>query len=64
MITIEQKDGETRKNFLLRMAIQYINDHTGYIGVDDTLFYDESECDGYCLANDIEAEFDVKFVDS
>jgi hypothetical protein len=63
MITLTQQEGETRKNFLLRLAMTYIKDHTGYMGMDDMLFYDEAECDGYCLADDIEIEFDVQLYD-
>lgn len=60
MITLEQKENEDRKTYLVRLAIEYIKEHTGYVGMDDGLFYDEAECDGYCLADDLRIEFDIE----
>jgi hypothetical protein len=60
MITLEQKQNEDRKTYLVRLAIEYIIQHTGYFGMDDELFYDEAECDGYCLADDLRIEFDIQ----
>ncbi len=60
MIKLEQKENEDRKTYLVRLAIEYIKEHTGYVGMDDELFYDEAECDGYCLADDLRIEFDIE----
>jgi|TARA_Y100000310_G_scaffold69791_1_gene65352 hypothetical protein len=60
MIKLEQKENESRKQYLVRLAIEYITEHTGYVGVDDYLYYDEAECDGYCLAEDLRIEFDIE----
>lgn len=54
-----QKENEDRREYLVRIAIDYIENHTGFIGVDDEIFYDDAECDGYCLAEDLKAEFDI-----
>jgi hypothetical protein len=60
MIKIEQKENEKRQEYLVRLAIAYIIQHTGYIGIDDYLFYDDAECDGYCLAEDLRNEFYIE----
>jgi hypothetical protein len=60
MIKLEQKENEKRKEYLVRLAIEYIIEHTGYVGVDDYLFYDDAECDGYCLAEDLRIEFHIE----
>lgn len=59
MIKIDQKKGETRKNYLIRIAIEYIRAESGY-SHNNSLFYDGCECDGYCLADDLQAEFDIE----
>lgn len=59
MVKLEQKENESRKEYLVRLAIEYIEEHTG-LGVDDYLYYDEAECDGYCLAEDLRIEFDIE----
>jgi hypothetical protein len=60
MIVIEQRVGEDRKDYLVRLAIAYIESHTGFIGIDDIVYYDEAECDGYALAEDLKIEFEVE----
>jgi len=60
MIKLEQKENESRKEYLVRLAIEYIKEHTGYVGVDDYIYYDEAKCDGYCLAEDLRIEFDIE----
>ena len=59
MEEFKQKKNETRKNYLVRIAIAYIEEHIGYVGVDDFMIYDKAECDGYCLADDLRIEFNV-----
>lgn len=53
----KQSDFADRKSYLVYLAIQYIYEHTGYLGVDDDVFFDEAECDGYALAEDLKIEF-------
>ena len=60
MIVIEKKEKESRKDYLVRLAIEYIIEHTGYVGSDDMLYYDDAECDGYCLAEDLRSEFEIE----
>lgn len=62
MITLTQQEGETRKNYLLRLMRAWVQSQAGY-SHDETMFYDEAECDAYCLVNDIEIEFDVQLYD-
>lgn len=57
---IKETDYPDRKTYLVALAIEYIKKHTGYIGVDDRVFMDEAECDGYTLANDLEIEFEIE----
>lgn len=59
MIYIEQEENETRKQYLVRLAIAFLEENSGYGLENDTLFYDEAECDGYCLANDLKIEFNI-----
>ena len=62
MTTIEktEKDCENRQEYLVRLAIAYIRSHTGFVGMDDEIFYDDAECDGYALADDLEDEFNIE----
>jgi len=53
----KQEDCKDRKEYLVKLAIIFIRNHCGFIGMDDGIFFDEAECDGYCLADDIESEF-------
>lgn len=50
---IEQRDDETRATYLMRVAAAYINDHP-----DHTIDYDDTTCDGYCLAEELAVEAD------
>ena len=60
-IEIKQRENEPRKDYLIRVVVAYLKevDHTGHFstGYPDTIKYDEADCDGCCLANDIEDEF-------
>lgn len=51
----KQSDFETRKEYLVYVAINFIKHYSP----DETAFYDETECDGSCLAEDLISEFDV-----
>lgn len=46
---------ETRLAYLLRVAIAHIRE----FAADDTSEYDDAECDGTCLANDLQHELDA-----
>ena len=59
MIKLEQKENESRKKYLVRLAVEYIQEMSGYVGIDDTLYYDGVECDGHCLSEDLKIEFDI-----
>ena len=58
MIKLEQKEGEDRKTYLVRIAIAVIESSTGY-SHDEIIFYDDCECDGGCLADDLSIEFQI-----
>jgi hypothetical protein len=51
---------EDRKATLLRAALELLKkcDEGPYVknALTETVFYDDAECDGMCLANDIAAE--------
>jgi hypothetical protein len=53
MDTIKQKKDESRKDYLLRVAIYYIDEERENI-------YDEAECDGSCLIDDIKMELNLE----
>jgi hypothetical protein len=57
MRRVIQKDNENRKDYLIRVAISMLKEN-GYIT--DSIFYDEAECDAFCLAEDLRNEFDVE----
>jgi len=58
MIKLEQKKDESRKDFLIRLAVAYIDDAAQ---ISDTmLFYDGTESDGACLADDLRYEFGLE----
>ena len=63
MITIKQKENENRKDYLVRVAIAFIEEHDDYLGVDYTMKYDDTECDSYCLIEDLRDEFDLHDLD-
>ena len=56
MIKVKQKENETRKDYLIRVAIEMLNENAYNI---DNIEYDEAECDAFCLAEDLRLEFDV-----
>lgn len=45
---------ESRLAYLLRVAIAHIRDHAA----EDETEYDDTSCDGHCLATDLQAELD------
>lgn len=57
---LKEENYPDRRTYLVALAIEYIKDHTGYVGIDDIVFMDEAQCDGYALANDLEIEFELE----
>ena len=53
----EQAIGEDRINYLLYVAAEYISEHCP----DGSIFYDDAECDGYCLSDELMAEVDEEY---
>lgn len=55
---------EDRKTTLLKACRDLLNkQRNSYYTLDllsETVFYDEAECDGYCLIEDIETELSMK----
>lgn len=56
MVTTIQRENETRKEYLVRVAIATLRDNGFSM---NTTIFDEAECDAFCLADDLEAEFDI-----
>lgn len=54
MKTIEQKPNETRKQYLVRVAIEMLIDNAFSM---DWIVYDNVECNALCLAADLADEF-------
>lgn len=46
------KQNEDRKDYLLRVAGAFIEEHCP----DGTIVYDEATCDGYCLSEECKIE--------
>ncbi len=61
MITLEKKesDFENRQQYLVALAIKYIESHSGYVGIDDDVFYDDAEYDVSALVYDLMGEFNL-----
>jgi len=49
---------ESRKDYLVRVAIAYIK-----LNPEGSIIYDDTECDGYYLAEDLEMELDYDIRD-
>ena len=54
---INQHENETRAAYIMRVAAQYIRNTPEF-----TIDYDETTCDGYCLADELEIHSDVGFL--
>ena len=48
------QENEPRLIYLVKIAIDYIRKY----GDDQIIYYDEAECDGYCLSDDLENELE------
>ena len=58
MEKVTQRVGESRKDYLVRVAITYLREIP--LMNEGVLIFDEAECDGFCLADDLETEFDIE----
>ncbi len=47
---IKQSKGESRKDYLIRVAIIHISNYARYEAAE----YDDAICDGYCLITDLQ----------
>ena len=56
LIKVPQINGESRKEYLVRVAIIMLK-NSGYNI--EPIEYDNAECDAFCLAEDLENEFDI-----
>jgi hypothetical protein len=52
---LRQEDFPSRKEYLVAIAILYIDYYASY----NNVFFDEAECDGFTLCNDLIIEFDI-----
>ena len=48
----------SRKEYLVALAIEYINETSRFVGAPE-IFYDDAECGGSCLADDLKGEFEI-----
>lgn len=62
-LKLKEQDFDNRKQYLVALDISFLQENTGYSGLEDTLNYDETTCDGYCLAQDLKDEFNLEDVD-
>jgi len=56
MKEVKQKENETRKDYLVRVAIIMLNENAYAM---DSIIFDEAECDAFCLAEDLRTEFNL-----
>jgi hypothetical protein len=52
VVPIKEPQDLSRATMLMRLAAQYIRTHAPF----DTIHYDEADCDGSCLADDLDIE--------
>ena len=55
---INPQDYKNRKDYLLALAAEYAEETSQYIGMPE-IYYDGTECDGSCLADDIRTELEI-----
>ena len=54
---IIKREKETRKEYLFRVAIAYLEQLDNYTeALSETIIYDDAECDGSCLVEDMKEE--------
>ena len=54
MVNVKLKKDESRKDYLVRVAIEVLNENAYRI---ESVIYDEAECDAFALAEDLSIEF-------
>jgi hypothetical protein len=57
MTTVTQRENETRKDYLARVAFIMLHENAYQM---DNIIFDEAECDAFCLAEDLRIEFDIE----
>jgi hypothetical protein len=57
MITIKQKKGEDRKEYLARVAVVFLENSWEIENEGLEIKYDDAVCDEYCLIDDIKNEY-------
>jgi|GEM_PF-4241344 len=55
---IKKENYQSRKEYLVALAIEYINETSEFVGAPE-VFYDDAECDGASLASDLQEEFGI-----
>lgn len=54
---VVKREDETRKDYLFRVAVKYLELLEGYAdAMSETIIFDEAECDGCCLLEDMKNE--------
>ncbi|HUU88969.1 MAG TPA: hypothetical protein VMX17_14635 [Candidatus Glassbacteria bacterium] len=56
MEKVKQKKGESRKKYLVRVAVAMLEENAGIM---ENIKYDGAECDASCLADDLRIEFNL-----
>lgn len=56
MIKLRQKENESRKDYLLRVVVLMLEHNAHFM---EYIEYDDTECDAFCLAEDLRNEFDI-----
>ncbi len=60
----KQSQFKSEKHYLIALAVAYIIEHTGYVGMDDSIIEqdddEEIESDGFWLAETLKNEFDLE----
>ena len=56
MRKVKQNKNETRKDYLVRVAINMLIDNAYEM---ESIIFDEAECDAFCLAEDLRTEFNL-----
>lgn len=49
----------SRKEYLVYLGMEFIKEHGDYVGVDNGIFYDGTECDSLALVEDLGYEFNI-----
>lgn len=57
----EQRLDECRREYMVRVAIEYLTKHDKSCS---TIVYDDAECDGWCIADDLLCAFDLDVEDN